>query len=76
MTTTDLVSAGFQPPRLVFSRPAPRGPEYGTFEAAIYDGTVTGNGVSVTWRNGDRTPRYTMTFATLADFKAWAFETF
>jgi hypothetical protein len=62
-------SVGFTLPPGTYEKPDPRGPEYGQFHASV----MPSGKVNVVW-HGTHGKTYTMLFASLDNFEAWAKE--
>lgn len=66
MTTADLAKAGFDPPEQTYTKPDPRGREYGSYHASIVLGRIVVRFVD------EYGPQYSMYFRTREDFSKWA----
>lgn len=67
-----LVNAGFTPPVVNYSRPDPRGAEYGTYLVRAGTHVITVEYVPAAGRNCD----FRMQFTTLGNFLNWCRNTF
>jgi len=71
--TQKLVSLGFTPPQINWTRRDPRGPEYGTYSVRA----LSNGDLCVSYHSsGSACPEFSFYFTSLGAFERWASHTF